>query len=209
MTEEQAIIAAVKDRRDDDAPRLAYADYLDDTAADSPDPVAARDRAELIRLQCKLARLPLPPGQSFVRRTVRESDLIAPDQQGLRFLPGWPLAWSHDEPVTGWNWSRGFIDYLACPAADWLAHGDAIAAAHPVRQVRVTTWPSVAAVNEWEQSRYGRSSPFGFYGSVKELFADRWPGITFTLPPTPAYHIDSATITSWAHCRVPVAPAPR
>lgn len=48
MTPAQAFLAAVRDTPDDDAPRLVFSDWLDDHG-DEP-------RAELIRLQCELAR---------------------------------------------------------------------------------------------------------------------------------------------------------
>lgn len=42
----------------EDTPRLAYADWLDDHAADLPDPVEARSRATFIRTQIELSKLP-------------------------------------------------------------------------------------------------------------------------------------------------------
>src|SRR5262245_25219775 len=47
MSDESAFLAAVIANPDDDAPRLIYADWLDENG-DS-------ERAELIRLQCQLA----------------------------------------------------------------------------------------------------------------------------------------------------------
>jgi uncharacterized protein (TIGR02996 family) len=55
-----ALLAAVRARPDDDTPRLAYADWLDDVAGDLPDPDAARARAAFIRLQCELSAPPPP-----------------------------------------------------------------------------------------------------------------------------------------------------
>lgn len=54
--EEAAILAAIAQFSDEDTPRLAYADWLDDHADALPDPDAARIRAEFIRLQCELKR---------------------------------------------------------------------------------------------------------------------------------------------------------
>lgn len=59
MTDLDALYAAVLDRPDDDTPRLVCADALDDLM--TPEAMA---RAEFIRVQCELARLPDEP---FVR----------------------------------------------------------------------------------------------------------------------------------------------
>ena len=50
MIDRDALIRAILDGPDDDAPRLAYADWLDVHGE--------RERAELIRVQCELAVLP-------------------------------------------------------------------------------------------------------------------------------------------------------
>lgn len=63
--------------------------------------------------------------------------------------------------------SRGFIETVVCSAADWLAHADAIVKAHPVRAVALTTLPAGMAA-----------------GFAAHWFADRWPRITFMLPPS-------------------------
>lgn len=49
MTEDQSLIAAILNDPDDDLPRLVYADWLDEHSEP--------ERAELIRVQCELARL--------------------------------------------------------------------------------------------------------------------------------------------------------
>lgn len=49
MTEEQALLAAVRAAPDDDLPRLVYADWLDERGRGV--------RAEFIRLQCRIAEL--------------------------------------------------------------------------------------------------------------------------------------------------------
>ena len=49
FTDEDALLRAVWDAPHDDAPRLVYADWLDEHG----DP----DRAQFVRLQCELARL--------------------------------------------------------------------------------------------------------------------------------------------------------
>src|SRR5947209_2547225 len=50
MSERQALLRAVAETPDDDAPRLVYADWLEEHGEP--------DQAELIRVSCQLARLP-------------------------------------------------------------------------------------------------------------------------------------------------------
>jgi uncharacterized protein (TIGR02996 family) len=50
MNEAAALLAAIRESPDEDTPRLAYADWLDEHG----DP----DRAEFIRVQCAVVRLP-------------------------------------------------------------------------------------------------------------------------------------------------------
>src|SRR5262249_9492807 len=58
MTPEDGFLQAVTESPEDDTPRLVYADWLDDHGQ--------ADRAEVIRLQCELARL--APGQDLDHR---------------------------------------------------------------------------------------------------------------------------------------------
>jgi uncharacterized protein (TIGR02996 family) len=172
-----ALIAAVKDRPDDDTPRLAYADWCDDNAGDTPDPERARGRAALIRWQCR-------PENSDTNWPGTDPKHWLRMPTGELFYAPAPVA----PPAGAWLYRRGFIEWVECPAADWLTHADAILAEHPVSRVRLLTWPTIAAVNEWERERFGRSNQFGFYESARSMFADRWPGINFALPalnPTP------------------------
>lgn len=56
MDDLTALLRAVVESPADDTPRLAYADALDASADDLPDPGAARTRAEFCRVQCELAK---------------------------------------------------------------------------------------------------------------------------------------------------------
>ena len=62
MTDTDALLRAVLAAPDDDAPRLVYADWLDENAEALPAVEARAEwaRAEFIRLQCKVARLIVP-----------------------------------------------------------------------------------------------------------------------------------------------------
>lgn len=114
--------AAICAEPEDDLPRLQVADWLDEHGE--------AERAALIRLQCGPDRGYAWSGElRYYRHDV--FDLLGSHGKGERFLPGWPLVWNFGVPdqsyVVGWNWSRGFVDYIALTAADWLSHADALA----------------------------------------------------------------------------------
>ena len=70
MDDEPALLAAIEARPDDDTPRLAYADWLDErgTATD-------RALAAFIRLQCDLARTNTGAGPGELSQ--KENELLA------------------------------------------------------------------------------------------------------------------------------------
>ena len=79
------------------------------------------------------------------------------------------------------DFRRGFAHAVTCEAADWLAHGDAIRAAHPVTRVRLTTAPTLADLPKLRNK-------YGFRGQIDAkwwagVLGDEWPGVTFELPP--------------------------
>lgn len=77
---------------------------------------------------------------------------------------------------------RGFVEWWRMSGADWLAHGDELLTAHPLRRVILTTTPDlIAFLGRGGQKR-------GFVGPIDRdwwlrALADEWPGITFELPP--------------------------
>jgi hypothetical protein len=87
------------------------------------------------------------------------------------------------------------MEECACPAADFLAHADALTAACPLRKVRLTTWPEV----EWASAdvalrlagRGWRSASELFPGDSRDVnrammlqtyLAAEFPGIDFEMP---------------------------
>jgi uncharacterized protein (TIGR02996 family) len=138
--DDSAFLAAILARPDDDAPRLVWADALDEVG----DP-----RGEFVRAQCELARLGPGPGApcrgltpaereyhlahcapcrfprvawEALRRREREL-LDAYEAMWVAFLPesfhqpcGSPgVPYHHD-----WEFRRGFVEEITCAAADWL-----------------------------------------------------------------------------------------
>src|SRR5205823_6909699 len=101
MTDDRALLAAVIDSPADDAPRLVYADWLDEHGQS--------DRAEFVRVQCRLAHTPTwDPARPALER--READLLAEHQ--LDWVA--PLL---DTGARGWTFDRGFLDQMTLAPA--------------------------------------------------------------------------------------------
>jgi uncharacterized protein (TIGR02996 family) len=109
MSDEAALLKAIISHADEDTPRLAYADWLDENG----DPI----RAEFIRVQCRLADLP-PSDPDWVDLTERQSELacrlksryltrVGADVE--RFYFGTDLIGNHEEPFR-----RGFPYFISC-----------------------------------------------------------------------------------------------
>jgi uncharacterized protein (TIGR02996 family) len=117
---DQALFAAILADPEDDAPRLVYADWLDEHG-DS-------DRAEFIRVQCDLARRP--------KYDDRRPALEARERE---LLKRYGAAWA--KPVAAitkeYEFRRGFVAAVTIGAAKLLSHGDQLFATAPVRHVRV------------------------------------------------------------------------
>src|SRR3712207_3150772 len=128
MTENDALLRAILDSPEDDAPRLVYADWLEEQG----DP----ERAEFIRLQVALAALqPADPGAAELRRRCNEL-LAGPGRRG-RWAPRLPRGVGHPE------FRRGFVEEVRCRAEDFLRHADRLFALLPLRHLNVgETGPS-------------------------------------------------------------------
>jgi uncharacterized protein (TIGR02996 family) len=102
-----------------DGPRLIYADWLDDHGEP--------DRAEFIRVQCALARLPDDAPQRPAL-AAREAELREANE--VRWAA--PVA----DLVTDWEFRRGVLDSVSVNPGQFIRHGQAVFAAAPVRKVR-------------------------------------------------------------------------
>jgi uncharacterized protein (TIGR02996 family) len=159
MTEHDAFLTAILDDPWSDGPRLMFADWLDEHGEG--------ERAEFIRVQCRLNQLLHEPGeQAFLDAHVehfrrRERELLQPWNFWEWF--GYPQTWlsnawpgtpaaqikegqevciSYSQPGDYRQWylslHRGFVERVTCTAADWLAYGAAVLAAQPVVEVSLT-----------------------------------------------------------------------
>jgi uncharacterized protein (TIGR02996 family) len=132
-----ALEAAIVAHADEDTPRLAYADWLDEHG----DP----DRAEFIRVQCRLAETP-PGDPDWVDLTERQDELVARlksrlltdiDDEPDRFYTGTDVLDRYEE-----RFRRGFPYFTHCQTsgAEWTPEETARVAADLTRLVRTTTF---------------------------------------------------------------------
>lgn len=205
---EAALLAAVLAYPEDDAPRLIYADFLDEQGQS--------DRADFIRVQVHLAHWGdhlgshLDDGTDYscgvcnLRR--RERELLDDDMSDdwtFDAREGIPPHWCRGADVyettdSYARFRRGFIAQIRCSAADWLAHAGAILAAQPVQEVTLTTWPGRSGHLERPSIDYWVIGPEWFAEGdgeavmmaeremkVKEALRRRWPAVKFNLPQRP------------------------
>jgi uncharacterized protein (TIGR02996 family) len=122
MNHRRAFLQAIIEAPEDDAPRLVFADWLDDQGD--------AGRAEFVRAQCALARLDAddPRRPELCRR---EDELLAAHQtQWLRQdLP----AWARPEAV----FRRGFVCHVAGHVRSFAQRGAALFARAPITSVKI------------------------------------------------------------------------
>jgi uncharacterized protein (TIGR02996 family) len=95
MTIDAAFLDAIIASPDEDAPRLVYADFLEEHGQP--------ERAEFIRLQCELAKT--PAGERRKALEAKERALLEAHQETWV----WPLM----SPLLHWTFRRGFVEGLA------------------------------------------------------------------------------------------------
>jgi uncharacterized protein (TIGR02996 family) len=124
MTEDEAFLRAILDAPDDDAPRLMYADWLDEHG----DP----RRAEFIRLQCRLAAMDEcdPERPDLVDR---EWELLAVYRKRWRPAESSGL----EKHIFRSDFLRGFFARVNVPADALLEHGEEWFGAYPLEELQV------------------------------------------------------------------------
>ncbi len=168
---EQAFVQAIAGDPDNDAPRLIFADWLDD-CGQSP-------RAELIRVQCALTRFKTWheakerehggrwwqeewPDADPAALAERLQTLFADEELARRYflqplngnpvysssvlVPGSSIPWCWQQRTRSrlWHIRRGFVEKVQCDAVDWLRHADSFVRQHPtLRDVHLTSWPEI------------------------------------------------------------------
>lgn len=190
-----ALLAAVRADPGSDLPRLVLADRLDDWGE--------ADRAELIRLQCVMATDEAGGFRHISTRLRRREWELLGEPRGLKMHPRPAMDIESESASPACRFTRGFVESVTCPAAAWVAHGDALLAREPVRTVTLTSWPHDLHLDWNSHERFARYEVGVLYGRprrlVRILSADlwsqqrepvtaaqiltaTWPGVEFVLP---------------------------
>lgn len=140
ITTESILLDAILAQPQDDLPRLAYADYLEETGTDLA-------RAEFIRVQLLTARLAEPCGCTDdipCRPHLREGVLTAA-HAARWFSAAMDCPCHHNGTarfvianqlqVTDAHFHRGFVYKIACSLATWQQHGKHLVQTQPIEQV--------------------------------------------------------------------------
>jgi uncharacterized protein (TIGR02996 family) len=139
MTPDQAFLQAIRETPADDAPRLIYADWLEEH--DQP------DRAEFIRMQCSLDSMPAEePRRADLRQRAAEllqqhwKDWVGPlhelvGPQASRRGEAWLASGFHPEYLKYFR--RGFVDSLSLSVEAFLDRAAILASLVPLRHLRL------------------------------------------------------------------------
>lgn len=138
MAHDEAFIQSIREAPGDDAPRLIYADWLEEHGQ--------AERAEFIRVQCRLAGLSedapdKPELQSRAEDLLRKNwnEWAGP----LRAIVGpwyarYGEPWGEEyHPDALRRFQRGFVDTLALVAEDFLQHVEQLKRLVPLRELRL------------------------------------------------------------------------
>jgi uncharacterized protein (TIGR02996 family) len=117
MKDEAPFLRAIRAEPDDDAPRLIYADWLDEHGQS--------EHAEFIRFQCALAEMRLDDPRRL-ELVERERQFVP--ENWLPPLPSVPREWS---------FHRGFLDRVTYRAVDFLRDAEGVFQAAPIRHLRL------------------------------------------------------------------------
>jgi uncharacterized protein (TIGR02996 family) len=140
MTQDEAFLADIIANPDDDTPRLVYADWLEDHGR--------QPRAEFIRLQCELARLP--------RRHPRRETLETREQE---LLEAHRSRWDREVKRLGdeREYHRGFVEAVTFKQCrKFIKAAPALFDLAPVRRltlVEIEGWKDLEKLQALEQLR--------------------------------------------------------
>jgi uncharacterized protein (TIGR02996 family) len=122
--QEEAFWQAIQEAPEDDAPRLIYADWLEDQG----EPAKAA-RAEFIRVQCERARL--PEDADDCRRVLQDREAALWKKHSKSWCA--PL-----KPFSRkFEFRRGFPDQVLVQGSTFLSSADAVLSAAPVFSIRL------------------------------------------------------------------------
>jgi uncharacterized protein (TIGR02996 family) len=119
--DEAALLKAVIEQPDDDAPRLAYADWCD----------RRRDpRGRFIRVQLELAKVEFDL-ESPKRQQLEDESMTLLEDHGLEWMPN-----KHPH-VFKWKMHRGFVAGITVTATSFLHYFSELSALYPIQFVTV------------------------------------------------------------------------
>jgi uncharacterized protein (TIGR02996 family) len=128
-TVREAFLEDILAHPSDTAPRLIYADWLDEHGDRKED----ADRARFIRIQCRLAEEPPPAPADPIRK---EAEQLW-EKHRKEWLAGLPVGLRKTAGVS-LTFSRGFLEELQVPMRAFVRHGEAVAEEHPLHRLRIT-----------------------------------------------------------------------
>jgi uncharacterized protein (TIGR02996 family) len=135
MTHDEAFLRDIQEHPEDDAPRLIYADWLEDRGGSSD-----AERAEFIRVQCELARLPGGASDEHRERLrARVQQLLHEHWEGwggplarlLGHQKSWPLV------LGSHHFQRGFLETLRVPTQFFLSRAEELFRLTPLRHLQL------------------------------------------------------------------------
>jgi uncharacterized protein (TIGR02996 family) len=142
MSDGDALLAAIIANPDDDTPRLIYADWLDENGQ--------AERAEFIRVQCRMARATEFSWEDD--RRLGELEMIAHREKWLEPMP--------DVPSAQWDFVRGMPERLSIRCDDFFAHYAELNAIGVMREV------CLYDVMDWDAQEFSR-----------RVWNPRWDGL--------------------------------
>jgi uncharacterized protein (TIGR02996 family) len=155
LSEREALLASVYETPDDDAPRLVYADWLEEHGDE-----ADQDRAAFIRAGCRVARLPLDAPER-----------VSAEIQAEALLNRHKAAWKQELPATVRvrfvQFERGFAFGIRATAAELLRSGGALSRRTAVQEV------NIEANTDEQMARLAASPLLGRLRSLPGVNVDR------------------------------------
>jgi uncharacterized protein (TIGR02996 family) len=162
MTDLDALFAAICAEPDEDTPRLAYADLLDETGGKEN---AAR--AEYIRAAVRLAREERwsVPWRELKAKTERFESKFVQLAQKKRL----PWVAHLKGRVAAWDFERGFVGHITVYSKRFVAEGEKFFAQDPLRSIKFVKLTaksgSVPAAALFASAFLSRATKLGFDGS--------------------------------------------
>ncbi len=175
MSDETAFLNTIREHPDEDTPRLAFADWLDEQG----NPVKA-DRAAFIRAQVELARLPVDDPRC-ADLEVTERRLLA--KHATEWSAPWPAFQNWEYAGDGPNqaiFRRGFLEAVNGSGVVGNANTNGLAqlcAAHPIRDGGVLPTNNLASVVSWPE--WGRIESLKLWASFTARHPASYPGEQF------------------------------